>query len=121
VSILWAACGSSGSRKPDIPDSVSPGWKLNSIAASAVPAGVPADGSPDCWKADYSGQGSANVWLCWYKATANAFDAVQRARAEAQTVKFQEDHYLVLVSWNNAPKANLTALIRALQKSLQPK
>ena len=119
--LLIGACASSSPTKPDIPDSISPGWKLSSLNKSALPSGVPADGSPECWKADYAGQGSAEVWICWYKASTNAFDAVQRARAEAQTVKFQEEHYFVLVKWNNAPKASLTALIRAIQKAVQPR
>jgi hypothetical protein len=103
-----------------MPDSVSPGWKLSSFEKSAVPSGVPADGSPECWKADYAGTGVAEAWICWYGSTGNAFDAAQRARAEAQAVKFQEAHYFVLVKWNNAPKAGLTALVRAIQKALQP-
>jgi hypothetical protein len=119
--LLLAACVSGPPPKPDIPDSVSPGWKLSSLNKSALPSGVPADGSPECWKADYAGPGSAEAWICWYKAGANAFEAVQRARAEAQTVKFQEGQYLVLVKWNNVPKASLTALVRAIQKSLRPK
>lgn len=113
-------CGSSSPPKPDIPDSVSPGWKLSSLNKAALPSGVPSDGSPECWKAQYTGTGAAEAWICWYKSTANAFEAVQRAHAEAQAVKFQEEHYFVLVKWNNAPKANLTALIRAIQKALQP-
>lgn len=59
--------------------------------------------------------------MCWYKVSGSAFDAVQRARTEAQTVKFQEGNYLVLVKWNGVPKANLTALVRAIQKSVQGK
>lgn len=110
VSILLCACASGPPSKPDIPDSVSPGWKLSSLTKSA--------GTPDCWKADYTGAGSAEVRICWYQAPGSAFDAVQRTSAEAQAVKFQKDHYFVLVKWNNVPKANLTALIRAIQKAL---
>jgi hypothetical protein len=111
---MLGACASSPPPKPDIPDSISPGWKLSTLTKSA-------DGEPACWKAEYAGPGSAEVSICWYKATASAFEAVQRARAEAQTVKFQEEHYFVLVQWNNVSKANLTALVRAIQKALQPK
>jgi hypothetical protein len=118
--LLLAACASGPPPKPDIPESVFPGWKLSSLNKSAVPSEIPADGSPVCWKADYLGSGRAEAWICWYKATANAFEAVQRARAEAQTVKFQEEHYFVLVKWNNVPKTSLTALIHAIQKALQP-
>ena len=107
---MFEACASGPPPKPDIPDSISPGWKLSSLTKS----------SDECWNADYTGQGSAELRICWYKETASAFEAVQRTRAEAQAVKFQEDHYFVLVKWNNVPKASLTALIRAIQKSLQP-
>jgi hypothetical protein len=110
---LINACASSHPPKPDIPDSISPGWKLSSL--------VPSDGDPACWTAEYAGPGSAEVRICWYKATVSAFEAVQRARAEAQTVKFQEEHYFVMVKWNNVPKTNLTALVRAIQKALQPR
>jgi hypothetical protein len=111
VSVLLAACAPAPPRQPDIPDSVSPGWKLSSLTKSA--------GTPDCWIADYTGAGNAEVKICWYQATGSAFDAVQRTSAEAQAVKFQVEHYFVLVKWNNVPKANLTALIRAIQKALQ--
>ena len=120
AALLTGSCASGPPPKPDIPDSISPGWKLASLNKSALPSGVPADGSPECWKADYAGSGTVEAWICWYKSTGNAFEAMQRARAEAQKVKFQEEHYFVLVKWNNVPKANLTALIRAIQKALQP-
>jgi hypothetical protein len=119
VSLLLAACAATPPSKPDIPDSVSPGWKLSSLDKSTLPSGVSSDGAPQCWKADYAGSGTAEAWICWYQAKANAFEAVQRARTEAQTIKFQEGPYLVLVKWNNAPKASLTALVRAIQKALQ--
>jgi hypothetical protein len=110
MSLLLAACATAPPSRPTIPDSVSPGWKLTSLTKSA--------GTPDCWNADYAGTGTAEVKICWYPASGSAFDAVQRTTAEAQAVKFQEDHYFVLVKWNNVPKANLAALIRAIQKAL---
>ena len=61
------------------------------------------------------------VWTCWYRERGNAFEAAQRSRAEAQAVKFQEGSYLVLVRWNNAPKANVSALVRAVEKATAPK
>lgn len=120
AALLLAACASSPPAKPEIPDSVSPGWKLVSLNRVLLHPVSPDDAAPDCWKADYRGTGSAEVSICWYQATAGAFDALQRTPAEAQTVKFQEGHYFILVSWNDVPKANLTALVRALEKALQP-
>jgi hypothetical protein len=69
-------------------------------------------------EAEHAGPGSAEVWICAYKASTSAFDAVQRARAEAQAVKFQRGPYLVLAKWNDVPKASLTALVRAIQKAV---
>lgn len=115
------ACDSGRVAKPELPQSVSPGWKLSSFDRAAAPAGVPPEGSRECWKGDYSGPGAVSVWLCGYKVRESAFDAMQRARTEAQTVKFQEGSYLVLVRWNNVSKENLTGLVRAIQKAVQPK
>lgn len=120
ASVLLTACGTGEPPVPELPQSVSPGWTRTSFRASAFPAGIPATGTAHCWHADYSGQGTAEVWVCWYKVSGSAFDALQRGRAEAQAVKFQEGNYLVLVKWNAVPKANLTALVRAIQKALQP-
>jgi hypothetical protein len=119
--LTLGSCGEGQRGKPELPESVSPGWKLMSLQATAAPAEVPAGGTPECWLANYAGAGAAQLWLCRYNAETGAFDAAQRARAEAQTVKFQEGAYLVLVKWNNTPKTDLTALIRAIQKTLGKK
>jgi hypothetical protein len=117
-----ASCSTNRADKPEIPASVSPGWKLSSFDRAVVPAALSSlKDAPECWRGKYDGEGTAEVWVCGYKAREGAFDAVQRARAEAQTVKFQEGSWLVLVKWNNVPKTSLTALIRAIQRALQPK
>ena len=121
AACVLASCAAGEAPTPDLPQSISPGWTRTSFTRAPVPASIPRAGAPQCWKADYAGQGSTEVWVCGYKVSANAFDAMQRARAEAQTVKFQEDKYLVLVKWNDVPKANLTALVRAIQKAVQGK
>lgn len=118
ASLALAACAAGPPAQPDIPNSISPGWKLESMAKAARPAELPPGGSPVCWKANYAGQGAAEAWLCWYKETANAFESTQRVRAEAQAVKFQKGHFFVLVKWNNVPKVSLMALVRGLEKAL---
>jgi hypothetical protein len=116
---LIAACARALPPKPEIPSSVSPGWKLSFYDKSSPPPEIPADGSPQCWKGAYTAEGTADIWICGYKERASAFEATQRVRAEAQTVKFQKDRYLILVKWNNVSRVSLTALIRAIEKSLQ--
>jgi hypothetical protein len=123
VTGLVVGCGAGETAKPDLPASVSPGWHLDSFNSTPKPAEVPE--SPVCWKANYTGstdkgQSSAEVLICGYK-TGGAFNAAQRVPAGAQAVKFEAGKYFVLVKWNNAPKTNVTALVRAIQKNLPVK
>jgi hypothetical protein len=123
AGLICGACGEvSMPRRPDLPASVSPGWTRKSYEASAPPPGLPDPAAPVCWKAEYAGTGSsAEVWACGYRGSGSAFDAEQRARAEANTVKFQEGNYLVIAKWNGGSRAEVTALIRGVQRSLQTK
>lgn len=123
-AIALVACGPGAPSKPDLPASVSPGWQLKSFDTTAKPADVP--GAPVCWLARYSGAGdnapaTADATVCGYPTTGGSFDAQQRSRAEAQAVKFQEGKYFVLVKWTGANKTLTTALVRAIQKSLETK
>ncbi len=115
AAVLLAGCGAGAPPKPELPASVSPGWRLDSFVSAPKPGDLP--GTPECWKASYSGEGTAEAILCGYRQ-GGAFDAAQRARAEGQAVKFDQGKYFVLVRWNNSPKAAVTALVRAIQKSL---
>jgi hypothetical protein len=119
--------------------SVSPGWNLRAFEASDAPADLPRSSARQCWKADYVraetpapgrpgqlttgqgavSQGTAEVRICGYAAEGGAFDAMQRARAEAQTVKFQEGKYFVIVKWNGVSREEITALVRSIQKKLK--
>jgi hypothetical protein len=95
---------------------------LKTFERSALPSGLPVGSIPQCWRADYAGdagKGAARVWICGYAQESSAFDAVQRARAEADTVKFQVDRYLAVVEWNGVSREEITALIRAVQKALK--
>jgi hypothetical protein len=107
--------------KPDLPASVSPGWVRKSYEPAPPPPGLPDGPAPQCWKAEYAGPGSAQAWVCGYNMSGSAFNAEQRAHAEANTVKFQEGDYLVIAKWNGGSRAEVTALFRAIQKTLQVK
>lgn len=136
LSGMLCACSDTRLATPVLPESVSPpGWRLISFDRSAAVPYVPypssrrhsvrgqeeAGGAPDCWIANYAGPGTAQIWLCRYSATTGAFDGWQRARADGQTVKFQEGKYLVLVKSDDTPNASLTLLMRALQAALSKK
>ncbi len=97
---------------------MSPGWTLKAFEHVEAPAGVPPSASRQCWKAEYLNKGSAEVWICGYTVEGGAFDAMQRAPAEANAVKFQEGRYLVIARWNGVTKTDITTLVRAIQKSI---
>jgi hypothetical protein len=117
VIATWS-CGGGSTARPDLPNSVPPGWTLTSLNNAAPPPDLPAGSSPTCWKAVYSGPGSAQIWVCGYASETSAFDAEQRTRAQARTVKFQEGRRLVIVQWSETKKTDLESLIRAIQKRL---
>src|SRR6185437_15891858 len=69
-----AACGTGDASKPDLPTSVSPGWSLKKSDSSPPPATLPKTGNaPQCWTADYAGEGSATVQICGYHSNESAF------------------------------------------------
>lgn len=120
---LTGCGGDKAPGKPDLPESVTPGWARKSLEQAPAPAGLPEGSKPECWKAVYTGSGtaSAEVWACGYTYGGGAFDAMQRTRAAADTVKFQEGKYLVLVKWAGGSKEEITALVRAVQRTLKVK
>ena len=119
-----SGCGGGGAPgKPELPESVSPGWVRKSLERAGQPAGLPEGAKPECWKAAYGGADTRNaeVWACGYASEGGAFDAVQRTPAAADSVKFQEGKYLVLMHWSGGSKDEVTALVRAVQKKLTVK
>jgi hypothetical protein len=106
-----------------LPQNAPPAWNRKAFEASAPPPGLPqgtASPAPtQCWKADYAATGTATIWTCAYPTSGGAFDAVQRARAEADTVKFQEGNYFVIATWSGSTRADVTSLVRAIQAKLQ--
>jgi hypothetical protein len=105
-------------EKPNLPQSVSPGWKLASLAQSPAPPEVPAGASRECLEGTYTGVGSAIVWLCRFADRAVAFHALQSTKTQRQIVTFQEGEYLVVVEWTADSIADLTALIHAVKENL---
>jgi hypothetical protein len=114
-----SACGPGEPSKPDLPSSVSPGWKQTKSEAGGTPARLPqSTPAPVCWRFDYSGEGPVTVWACGYRAQASAFEAVQKMAPAASEVKFQKGQYLIVVDWQNVSQAGITAFVSAIQRKL---
>jgi hypothetical protein len=118
LAAFCAACGPGEPKKPDLPASVSPGWKQTKMEAGGAPERLP-QGSPApvCWHAEYAGEGPVTVWACGYPAEETAFEAVQKMTPAAEEVKFHKGRYLIVVEWKNVSQEGITTLIRAIQRS----
>ena len=110
-----------GPGTPKLPETATPGWTRKSLTKGESPAGLPSGAKAECWKAVYTSQGEADIWACGYASETAAFEAVQKGRAEADTVKFQIQQWFVTVKWRGVTRDQITALVRAVQRSMQPK
>lgn len=118
---LLVGCAGSGKSpdKPELPRSVAPGWNQQSVVETPPPPGLPPTANPPrCWLATYSGPGTAAVRVCGYKTEGPAFDAAQRFPSAANTVKFQQKQWFVLVQWSGTSQTDATALVRGIQHAL---
>ena len=120
--ILLTGCSGSGNapeRPPALPGSIPPGWTQQSVTDTPPPVGLPATATaPRCWLATYQGPGTGEARVCWYRTEAPAFDALQRFPSAANTVKFQQKQWFVLVQWSGASQTDATALVRGIQRAL---
>ena len=119
MALFLSGCGDSKPGEPKLPETATPGWTRRSLAQTPPPAGLPGADRAECWKAEYASKGEAQVWACGYSSEGAAFEAVQKGRAEANTVKFQEGKYFVTVQWRGVSRDEITALVRAVQRDLK--
>ena len=114
-------CSSGAGKPPKVPESAAFGWQLKSLnktEPSSAPPTVQQLGFRESWRAEYRGPGTVHVDLYRLKAEAAGLEMMQRWRAEANSVAFFNRHYFVVVRWESADRAALTALVGALEKSL---
>jgi hypothetical protein len=114
------ACGPGETAKPDLPASVSPGWKQTKSESGGAPARLAQSTPPQaCWRFEYAGEGPVTVWACGYRASASAFEAVQKMTPSASEVKFHRGRYLIVVDWGaGVSHTGVTVLVGAIQRSL---
>ncbi len=114
--LLLAACG-----KPPrdaatlLPDPVAGTWHRTSL--QSTPPAKPALLRE--FQAAYAGPGKLTVDLSEAKVSGTAFEMTQHFRATPDTVFFDKGKYFVVVKWEQADRAALTAFVRALQKNLE--
>src|SRR3954454_903046 len=101
------------------PPTLGDGWRLQStepIPISAAPEGVQKYEMRRAQTARYEGSGTVSVAAFEMTSPAVAFEIVQKWRPVPDTVVFDKKNYFVIVKWENADRAALTSLVRALEK-----
>lgn len=116
VTLVLAGCRSQP-EAPVFPPALA-GWKLKSMQdfpLEGAPEVVRRIGTRGCWRAIYEGAGSVKVEMYALAAPAAGLEMTQQWRPVADTVVWYTPHYFVVVGWQNADHAAVSALIRGLQ------
>jgi hypothetical protein len=120
---LAALLNSCGKKQPPpdlFPETVASVWRR--AASPAGPAGaadpVPAGSVRQMLTANYSGAGRLQARAYELTSPAVALDVVQRWRPSADTVFFHRENWLVVVKWEDAPRADVQAFVRETEKRL---
>lgn len=126
VLVLSAAslayCG--GEKKaaqPLFPDAVAENWKRKESAglpAPDAPESVRRLGLRRAQRAVYEGPGAITADLYELTSSAAGLELVQTWRPAANTVFFYKENYFVVVKWEKAERAAVTAFVVALEKHL---
>jgi hypothetical protein len=120
LTIALACCGSTA-RPLVLPQTLADVWTLGSSRtepAATAPEMVRAIGTRQWVAATYQGPGKVDLAIYELTSSAGGLEIVQKWRPQANTVVFHTDRYFVVVKYDAADRAPITALITALQKFL---
>jgi hypothetical protein len=91
------------------------GWQRKSLRG--IPPPQPA--VLRAFEGEYEGAGKLTVDVYDAKVSGTAFEMTQHWREAPNTVFFDKGRYFVVVKWELAERAALTAFVRALEKELE--
>ena len=124
VALLLAGCGKPGGRQNLLPETVGSQWRrasLGGITTSGLQPPLTASTVKRGQSAQYDGPGKVDVMLYELSSSAAALDAVQRWRAEANSIFFYRDEFFVVVHYDAAAdRQALNAFVRDLSQHLAP-
>ena len=120
LTIALVSCASAP-RPLVLPQTLASVWTLQSSheePAATAPEIVRAIGTRGWTAATYQGPGTVNLAIYRLTSEPGGLEMVQKWRAQANTVVFYTDRYFVVVKYEAADRAPVTALITTLQKFL---
>lgn len=113
-------CSARETPAPDLPKSISPGWRLASFGKAdlaSAPDIVKAAHPQAAWLGTYTGAGTAHVRV-WAVSGATGLDLVQNWQAEPNTVVLYSDRYFTAVDWAGTDRVQAGALVRAIERAV---
>jgi hypothetical protein len=102
-----AACTASHEEAPELPKSISPGWRITNFAREK-----------EVWLGTYSGPGTAHVRIWPTGGQAEGLDRAQKWKAQPDTVVFFSDRYFAAVDWSGATRVEAGTLVRAIERAI---
>lgn len=125
--LLVPACAACTSRKKREAESLAPAtigqvWnrkEIGELPPSHAVAPMTPGTTARVIHAVYEGPGRIHISVYDLKSSAAALDAAQRWKAAANEVFFYKQNYFVVVKWDRAERAALSAFVRGLEKQLE--
>ncbi len=108
LSVLSVAGCASRSEAPELPKSITPGWRLESFGKKGAE-----------WDGTYGGPGTAHVRIWAIHGSAEGLDRVQKWKAQANTVVVYSERYFAAVDWSGAERTEAGMLVRGLERALK--
>ena len=122
LPLALTACRPAGERTaPALPETVAGAWRKTAsrdVPAAEAPEPLAKNTVRRAMAATYEGPGKADVTLYELNSSASALDAVQRWRAQPNTVFFYKENLFVVVKWQGADRKAIGDFVRALEKQL---
>ncbi|MEX2262108.1 MAG: hypothetical protein WD696_09155 [Bryobacteraceae bacterium] len=120
--LLLTACGSHEAPPEALfPPALGDAWKRTSLTqapAAEAPEDLARLGVKRIVRAEYAGPGVVHAEIHEMTTSAASLEAVQKWRAQADSVIFHHENYFVRVHWQDANKDAATDFVRALQNHL---
>ena len=118
---LTGACSVEKPKAPELPQSISPGWRLANFQIAEMkdaPEAVRAVHPQAAWSGSYTGPGTAHVRVWAIAGAPGGLDLVQNWQPEPNTVVLYSDRYFAAVDWMGVDRTQAGALVRAVERAI---
>lgn len=108
ILLTLGTCAEPAVKAPELPKSISPGWRLTSFSREK-----------EAWLGTYAGPGTAHVRIWPTRGLPEGLDRVQKWTPQSDTVVFYSDRYFAAINWSGVDRDQAGALVRALERALK--